>query len=427
MNSAWKLSAAVMLTSRILTGHRAHMKTILLVDDDPRMGERLRTLLKPLESQWNMVSAGSGKDALATLAAQPCDVIMTDMRMPGKDGMQLLEEVRKGYPHIVRVLLTEPADQDGILRSVGSAHQCLPKASTLEVFETTVTRACSIQQLLTNELLLKLVSGMHSLPSLPTLYREVMEELQSPVASIDKIGQIISKDLGMLTKMLQVVNSPFYGLPRRISSATQAVALLGLDTIKSLVLSMKVFAQFESSTQTFFSLDVLWNHGMTTGRYARTIAKEQRADTRIIEDGFTAGLLHDVGLLVFATNVPDQYTETLAVMQNEGLAEWDAERKVLGATHAEVGGYLLGIWGLSDAVVEAVAFHHDPERSNGHTFSPLTAVHIANVLEEQEQSAGMGGAPVLPDAAYLTTCELTHDMSKWDTLCRGASSRAGAR
>jgi HD-like signal output (HDOD) protein len=402
------------------------MKTIVLVDDDPRMGERLRRLLKPLESEWNMISVAGGQEALTVLAAQRCDVIMTDLRMPGQDGVQLLEEVRTGYPHVVRILLTEQSDQDGAVRSAGSAHQCLPKSSALEVFQSTVTRACAVQALLTNEVLLKLVSGMQTLPSLPTLYREVMEELQSADASIEKIGQIISKDLGMLTKMLQVVNSPFYGLPRRISNATQAVALLGLETIKSLVLSMKVFAQFESSSQTFFSLDILWNHGMATGRYARMIAKAHGAETRTMEDAFTAGLLHDVGLLVLATNAQDHYTETLALM-NQGIPEWEAERQVLGATHAEVGGYLLGIWGLSDTIVEAVAFHHDPERSTGHTFGPLTAVHIANVLEEQEQAAGMGGPPILADTDYLAACGLDPDMSKWEALCRGESSRAGGR
>jgi HD-like signal output (HDOD) protein len=396
----------------------------VLVDDDPNTGERLCRLLKPLESDWNMISVRSGQEALTTLAAQRCDVIMTDMRMPGKDGVQLLEEVRTGYPHVVRVLLTEPLDQEAVLRSAGSAHQCLPKSSPLQAFQSTVTRACAIQELLHNEVLLKLVSGMHTLPSLPTLYREVMQELQSPDASIEKIGQIISKDLGMLTKMLQVVNSPFYGLPRRISSATQAVALLGLETIKSLVLSMKVFSQFESSAQTFFSLDILWNHGMITGRYARMIAKGQATETRDMEDAFTAGLLHDVGLLVLATNVPDQYTETLALM-NQGIAESEAERQVLGATHAEVGGYLLGTWGLSDPIVEAVAFHHDPGRSAGHTFSPLAAVHIANVLEEQEQAAGMDGPSVVADTNYLHACRLDPDMSKWEALCRGEPRRDG--
>ena len=398
----------------------------MLVDDDPNMGERLCRLLKPLESDWNMISVRSGHEALTTLAAQRCDVIMTDMRMPVKDGIQLLEEVRTGYPHVVRVLLTEPSDQEAVLRSSGSAHQCLPKSSPLQAFQSTITRACAIQELLRNEVLLKLVSGMQTLPSLPTLYREVMQELQSPDASIEKIGQIISKDLGMLTKMLQVVNSPFYGLPRRISSATQAVALLGLETIKSLVLSMKVFSQFESSAQTFFSLDILWNHGMITGRYARMIAKGQGTETRDMEDAFIAGLLHDVGLLVLATNVPDQYTETLALM-NQGRAESEAERQVLGATHAEVGGYLLGTWGLSDPIVEAVAFHHDPGRSAGHAFSPLAAVYIANVLEEQEQAAGMDRPSVVADTNYLRACGLDPDLSKWETLCRGEPRRDGGR
>jgi HD-like signal output (HDOD) protein len=402
------------------------VRTILLVDDDPNMGERLCRLLKPLESDWNMISVRSGQEALTTLAAQRCDVIMTDMRMPVKDGVQLLEEVRTGYPHVVRVLLTEPSDQEAVLRSSGSAHQCLPKSSPLQAFQSTITRACAIQELLRNEVLLKLVSGMQTLPSLPTLYREVMQELQSPDASIEKIGQIISKDLGMLTKMLQVVNSPFYGLPRRISSATQAVALLGLETIKSLVLSMKVFSQFESSAQTFFSLDILWNHGMTTGRYARMIAKGQGTETRDMEDAFTAGLLHDVGLLVLATNVPDQYTETLALM-NQGIAESEAERQVLGATHAEVGGYLLGTWGLSDPIVQAVAFHHDPGRSAGHAFSPLAAVYIANVFEEQEQAAGMDRPSVVADTNYLRACGLDPDISKWETLCRGGPRRDGGR
>ena len=399
---------------------------MVLVDDDPNLGERLCRLLKPLESDWNMISVRSGQEALTTLAAQRCDVIMTDMRMPVKDGVQLLEEVRTGYPHVVRVLLTEPSDQEAVLRSSGSAHQCLLKSSPLQAFQSTITRACAIQELLRNEVLLKLVSGMQTLPSLPTLYREVMQELQSPDASIEKIGQIISKDPGMLTKMLQVVNSPFYGLPRRISSATQAVALLGLETIKSLVLSMKVFSQFESSAQTFFSLDILWNHGMTTGRYARMIAKGQGTETRDMEDAFTAGLLHDVGLLVLATNVPDQYTETLALM-NQGIAESEAERQVLGATHAEVGGYLLGTWGLSDPIVEAVAFHHDPGRSAGHAFSPLAAVYIANVFEEQEQAAGMDRPSVVADTNYLRACGLDPDISKWETLCRGEPRRDGGR
>jgi HD-like signal output (HDOD) protein len=107
-------------------------------------------------------------------------------------------------------------------------------------------------------------------------------------------------------------------------------------------------------------------------------------------------------------------------MHNEGITEWEAERKVLGATHADVGGYLLGIWGLSDSIVEAVAFHHDPARSDWHAFSPLTAIHIANALQETEQAEGMETAPVPLDTEYLTACSLPVQLSIWEAMCRGA-------
>jgi HD-like signal output (HDOD) protein len=112
---------------------------------------------------------------------------------------------------------------------------------------------------------------------------------------------------------------------------------------------------------------------------------------------------------------------------NQGIAESEAERQVLGATHAEVGGYLLGTWGLSDPIVQAVAFHHDPGRSAGHAFSPLAAVYIANVFEEQEQAAGMDRPSVVADTNYLRACGLDPDISKWETLCRGGPRRDGGR
>ncbi|MER3424537.1 MAG: two-component system response regulator [Nitrospiraceae bacterium] len=399
---------------------------ILFVDDEPNVLNGLRRTPPSLEQEWGIAFATSGQEALAILSQDSYDVIITDMRMPDMDGGRLLSEVRVRHPHVVRVLLSDQSDLEAVLRSVSSAHQCLSKSCTPDLLRATVARACAVRDLLANDALRKLVSGMQTLPSLPALYREVMEELQSPDASIEKVGRIIAKDMGMVTKILQLVNSPFYGLRTHISSATQAVALLGLDTIKSLVLSMKVFSQFEGAHQSFFSLEVLWNHGMMVGRCAQIIAKEQGVDQRIMEDAFTAGLLHDVGLLVLATNLPTQYTDTLALIQDRGIPEWEAEREVLGATHGDIGGDLLGIWGLSDTIVEAVAFHHEPSRSVGNMFSPLTAVHVANVVEEEEVSAGMGGPPVTMDVNYLSACGLSGKLPIWRALCRGLSqSRSG--
>jgi HD-like signal output (HDOD) protein len=280
--------------------------------------------------------------------------------------------------------------------------------------------------LLTPEPLRKLLANMQTLPSLPSVYRELMDILHADNASVEQAARIIAKDVGMVTKVLQVVNSPLYGLRGRVSNPTQAVALLGLNSLKSLALSTKVFAQFDQKKLPFFSLESLWQHGMTTAIHARAIAKEEAAEQAMAEDAFTAGLLHDVGTLVLASNLPHQYRDMLAIMQDQGLSEWVAEREVFGATHADVGGYLLGQWSLSQTIVDAVAYHHEPSCCPASYSIALAAVHVANAAEEEAQAMDMGEPVHLMDLDYLAGCGLDDRLPLWQALCRGESvSRAG--
>lgn len=248
-----------------------------------------------------------------------------------------------------------------------------------------------------------------------------MTEMHSQDASLKKAARIVSKDMAMVTKILQLVNSAFFGLRTTISNAEQAVALLGLDTIKSLVLSMQVFAQFDAAKLTFFSLDALWRHGLTVSGYARAIAKQQAVPQATIDDAFTAGLLHDIGLLLLGANLPVQYTGTVALMQEKKMQDWQAEKAVLGASHAEVGAYLLGIWGLNDSIVEAVAFHHQPTAGLNKTFSPLTAVHVANAFEEENRAGGVGESVLPPDAEYLAQGGWTDQLPIWRAVCQSGA------
>ncbi|MEW6543647.1 MAG: HDOD domain-containing protein [Nitrospirota bacterium] len=277
-----------------------------------------------------------------------------------------------------------------------------------------------IDTLFSNEALRRLVEQIHTLPSLPAIYRELRDELRSPDPSIDKAARIIAKDMGMVTKILQVVNAPFFGLSTKISNPVQAVAFLGLDRLKALVLSMQVFSQFRGTRLAFFSLEVLWRHSLATGGHARAIAKEEKAQPQVIDDAFTAGLLHDVGILVLITNLPEKYTDALALMQDRGIAEWEAEYEALGATHGEVGGYLLANWGLEGPIVEAVSYHHDPMRSVSQPFSPLAAVHVANAVDEEQHESDLGGIPTPLDTAYLAACGLADRPRTWRAVRRGA-------
>jgi HD-like signal output (HDOD) protein len=388
-------------------------KHILFVDDDPNVLQGLQRMLRPLRQEWDMVFAPTGREALDLLAHQCVDVVVSDMRMPEMDGAQLLNEVRERYPHMVRIVLSGHSDREMLLRSVGTTHQFLAKPCDADMLKSTVARACALRDLLRDETLKRLVAGMQTLPSLPTLYLEVLETAQAADGSLEKIGTIIERDISMTAKMLQLVNSAFFGLGRHISTPVQAVSLLGLDTVKALILSTQVFSNFDVVTTPGLCLDTLWQHSMAVGICAKAIAKAENSTKQVIDDAFMAGLLHDVGKLVLAVNLPQLYGQALSLAQTDGLTAWDAEHDVLDATHAEVGAYLLGLWGLPDSIVEALAFHHAPSACPDRTLSPLTAVHVADALVYEAQATDGEPPEACVDQAYLAELGVEERLAHW--------------
>ncbi|MEO7818556.1 MAG: response regulator, partial [Actinomycetota bacterium] len=352
-------------------------------------------------------------EALKALEQAPFDVVISDMRMPGMDGAQLLNEVRQRYPQIVRIVLSGHSDQEMIYQSIAATHQYLSKPCESELLRAAVMRACALRELLGNDSLRRLVTGMQQIPSQPTLYAEIRREAESKAASIRTIGTIISKDMGMTAKILQLVNSAYFGSRGTVSTAEQAVNLLGLDTVQALVLTVHVFSQFASTLGSRFNMDRLWEASTETGSLARAIAQAEQAPALVIDQAYTAGLLHDVGILVFAANVLTQYDATLKTAHDQGIPVWEVERQEFGATHADVGAYLLGLWGLGDPIVEAVAFHHRPAECVGTTFSPLTAVHVANVLQQELSQQATGGVLSQIDFTYLDTLHMTDRLPYW--------------
>ena len=394
------------------------MRKVLLVDGAPEFLSMLKRTLAPMKAEWEMVFVGSASEALASLEQSSFDVLATDMVSSGMDGLQLLAEVKARYPGMVRIAFSgEPAKGFG-LRSAGLAHQFLEKPIDPGKLQSIMARSCALRESLADEQLHRAVVNLRNLPSLPTIYQELTEEIHSRDASLKKIAKIISRDIAMVTKILQLVNSAFFGLRTTVSNSEQAVALLGSDTIKSLVLSMQVFSQFEGAALPGFSLDALWHHGLVTSTFARVIAKEERVAQAVIDDAFTAGLLHDVGALVLATNKPEEYRRVLVMQQEKNLLGWQAEQEVFGATHAEVGAHLLSLWGLGEAIVEAVAFHHRPSACGATEFTSLTAVHVANAFLEQDQAVEEKKTALGPDMEYLTRVALPACLPKWRELCQ---------
>lgn len=385
---------------------------ILLVDDEPRVLRGLHRQLV-MADEWEILAAESGSEALAILADHPCDVLVTDIRMPGMDGEALLREVRERYPQTIRMALSGQTDKEMALRAVGLAHQFLAKPCEPETLKSTLTQAVALRRVLNSPKLKQLVSKLKTLPSPPNLFNLLIQEIQSPQASIKKIGQIIAQDIGMTAKMLQLVNSAFFGLRRHISDPTQAVMLLGLDTIKALTLSVHIFSQFGPSKLGGVSLTQLQKHSLAVATLAKRIAEVEQVPQQFIDHTFTAGLLHDVGQLILATNLPDEYNQVLNLVHTQNLELLEAERQVFTATHPEVGAYLLGIWGLPSPVVEALAFHHDPLRNLNKQFSPLTLVHTADVLTCEARPCQDWGVLPQIDTGYLTELNCLQRLPLW--------------
>ena len=393
------------------------MKRILFVDDEPKVLDGLRRMLRPMRHEWEMAFAPGGEEALAALAEKHFDVVVSDMRMPGMDGAQLLSEVKQRYPGIVRIVLSGHSERETVLRSVGPAHQYLAKPCDPKQLRNVITRACALRDLLSEDSLRELVSQMSTIPSLPETYTEIVEELQSPNASMKKVGEIVSKDMGMTAKVLQLVNSAFFGLRHHVSTPSQAASFLGVDTLKSLVLSVHIFSQLDNIKIEGFCLDRLWNHSAATGALAKRIAAAEGCAEQLRDHALMAGLLHDAGKLIIAANLPERYSDVLASVESEGLKLWEAERQILTNTHAEVGAYLLGLWGLPDPIVEAVAFHHNPSRCLGDEFAPLTAVHAANALEHEQSSVENDPDANRLDTEYLGQLGLAERLPVWRDLC----------
>lgn len=393
------------------------MKHILFVDDETKILDAIRRTLRPMRDEWNMMFFESGQAALDALANRPCDVIIADIRMPNMNGVELLTKIKSQYPHIIRIALSGYADSELMAECTKSAHQFLSKPCEIETVKNTISKVCKSRDSLTHKSLISFITKLDALPSLPSLYSEILEEMNSPDGSLKGVSAIISKDVSMTAKLLQLVNSSFYGLPRNVSTVHQAATMLGFDVIRSLVLGTKIFNDYDSSgALSGLDLETLWLHSGQVGAVAYKVAKLAGANSKICDYSQMAGVLHDIGLLVFRENMPLEYREALALSQQESIQIWLAERKIIGHTHMEVGAYILTLWGIQNVVVEAVAYHHYPSSSAPeHEFSPLSAVHIANSFVDAKYLHDHAAVPL--DESYLSNIGVIDKISQWRKGC----------
>ncbi|MDA7952094.1 MAG: response regulator [Pirellulaceae bacterium] len=392
------------------------MLNILFVDDELMLLSGLRRMLHPLRDKWDMDFVDSGEEAIKRMSQKPYDVLVTDMRMSGVDGLQLLNHAQKEHPNVIRIVLSGHAEEEAILQAVGPAHQYLSKPCDSDTLRDTVNRAWMLKEQLEDSALAEVVSQMKSLPVLPNLYRRVVEMLNEPDVSFEELGEVISQDVAMTVKILQLVNSSFFGLSHRVTDVGHAVSLLGLNLIKSLILSVGIFSQQELGKEYEEWLQTLTMHSLRTGVMARSIAKYEGKKAQFVDDVMLAGMLHDVGKLVFAAGFREEYYDVIELTKTNSRPLWQLELELFGVTHGDVGGYLLALWGLPSAVVEAVAFHHEPLRSSAIGTSPVAIVHIVDVLANQKDPLQNDVGFMNLDSRFLKKNGLFTRVEEWKNI-----------
>lgn len=398
------------------------MTRVLFVDDQPNVLASLRQAMRSYRREWTMVFCENSVQALEALASEPFDVVVSDIDMPGMDGSELLTLVRDLYPNAVRIAISGQSEHEQMFRALGPAHQFLTKPYNADLLYDTITRATRLSKRLGNPRLQALVSELESLPSLPSIYLELVEELRYKEASIARIGVLISRDAGMTAKVLQLVNSSFFGLPVHVADASHAAALLGLNMLRPLVLAASIFRQMEESKVPEEFLERTLEHSMAVGCLARKLA-ESATDSAIndsdtIDNAMLAGVLHDVGKLVLADNFGAEYQTLNQTAKDLGMPLRVAEVERYGATHATVGGYLLGLWGLPHDILEAVAYHHDPSASTNSAHSPLAFVHAANTIVMRNHVGDEHNPSAEFDMVYLKKMKLDTHLAEWHKLAQ---------
>lgn len=404
----------------------ASPRRILFVDDEELILRSMeRVLRRPAQQAgWELCFVTDGEAALQEMARSPVEVLLADATMAKMSGATLLRKVQERDPAVVRILLSGHTGLDMLRMALPYAHQFLPKPCDGQLLRSTLESACSLRSLLARPEMRQLVGSSNELPSAPRTFIELSNALANPSVGARAVSEIIERDIAISARVLQLVSSAFYGLPRAVTSISGAVAYLGVEVIKAIVLSAEVSRMFPV-TQSIpdFSLEALQGHGARASQFAkRILGHEPGGDVLIV-----AGLLQDCGQLVLASRAASRFGVALATAaaNKEPLA--DVEQDVFGASHAEIGAYLLGLWGLPERVVSAVAHHLDPRRRSPRVFDAAAALYVANLLIVDPDVPALDEVPprtIALDSSFLRAVGVAHQLDDWRRLARAFGSGA---
>lgn len=373
--------------------------------------------LEGLQAEWDIFKAATPQEGLQLLSQHPRDALLTDLPST-PETRAFLKTLAARFPKVVRLRAYGPSEAANRLASDSSIHQYVPAGCGDDLLLSAIQRARLLNGWFTDPAIQPLFSRLDKLPSVPSVYLRLLEALRSPETSTDQLGNIIAQDPATTAKILQLVNSAFFGLGHNIVSPGEAVSYLGIERVRSLVLLVHTFSNYEQEEAVPIKTEALSRHSLLTANLARALAREESQDAKTTEMCFTSGVLHDLGKLILAVNQPESYTKAIALAKERSMTLHAAEIEIFGASHAEIGACVLGIWGLPPEIIEAIAFHHQPNNHFWDAFGPVTAVHAADALIHEFRPDPLAGAQAALDLDYLHRLNVHERVPDWRGFCQ---------
>ena len=382
---------------------------ILFVDQESLLIEPTRQLFSLRHRDWDLAFATGSEEALAVMREKPVDVLISDTDSPDSWGMDLMRQSTVLYPQTFRIFMTGKTGQEELLAAVPSCQRLLTKPCTSEALLSTLESVLSCRSILENPALRAMVGRIKKLPSVPRCYLQLTEMASDPTKDISDAVEIVENDAAMSVRVLQIVNSGCFGHVGEVGSIPDAVMYLGLGLIKGLALITDMFSSIDEHTLTRFSLDRVLAGWLEEARLAKRLLGGGHRG----EEAFTVTLVRDLGRLILASEFPEELAVVIAESKQSKIPEHLVEFQHWGTTHAEIGGYLLGVWGIKASIVDAVANHHVPSQSTSAEPEILAVAHVLDTLEQNATNPTGIALENRLDMPFLLRAGVSNQLANW--------------
>lgn len=403
-------------------------KNILFVDDDENVINGIRRQLRPYREQWQLFFAQSGNQALQLMQHTPVDLIISDMLMPEMQGNELLRQVGKLYPGTIRVILSGYADEETIKCALEVAHQHLIKPCNAATLRETIAQIFKIQDCLKNPRIMEGIGDPNQLPSLPKIYHEINAAIANDNTTVNELAEIFARDMVLSAKLLQLVNSAYFGLHRIVSNLSDAINMVGIKKLGNLVLSVHLKTAFPVTDPLMERyMHYLWKDAARVAELAKLISISERQQQDRPDQAYLGGLLHNMGLLIFLSRGGDRIKTLLEQVKNTDTPVSELETQIFGFTRSEATAYLLSLWKIPPRIIESILLQNTPSDAAYNGVSALTAVHVAACLLKPAVMEECGRLfDIALDTQYLQRIDKIDRLPEWQILADKVIARLGA-